>query len=121
MIENFGTADQTYDTWKMCGVSAYCGSLWLASLRVAIEMAKDMDETNTAKKYSELLNSAKKVYYTQISMFIVKAYLSKLWNGKYFNFDEGSLSQKTIMADQLCGYWYLDNVNPALARDVFNP
>ena len=44
MIENFGTSDQTYDAWKMCGVSAYCGSLWLASLRVAIEMAKDIGD-----------------------------------------------------------------------------
>lgn len=28
----------------------------------------------------------------------------KLWNGKYYDFDE---TQKVIMADQLCGQWYL--------------
>uniref|UniRef100_A0A914CF79 Non-lysosomal glucosylceramidase n=1 Tax=Acrobeloides nanus TaxID=290746 RepID=A0A914CF79_9BILA len=106
MIENFGTADQTYDAWKMCGVSAYCGSLWLASLRVAIEMAKDIGDLATSQRYELLLESAK------------KAYVSKLWNGKYFNFDEGSLSQSTIMADQLCGYWYLQSIEPNLVHDL---
>jgi len=35
MIENSGYADQTYDTWTQTGTSAYCGSLWLAALRVS--------------------------------------------------------------------------------------
>jgi len=60
----------------MSGVSAYCGSLWLASLAVGTEMARAADEENTAQKYSEILENAKSVFG------------AKLWNGKYFNFGE---------------------------------
>jgi len=35
-----------------------------------------------------------------------KAYVTKLWNGKFFNFDKSSRGDKVIMADQLAGYWY---------------
>lgn len=41
------------------------------------------------------------------SKLLAKAKLSfeeKLWNGKYYNFD---VNHKAIMADQLCGHWYL--------------
>uniref|UniRef100_A0AC34FH99 Non-lysosomal glucosylceramidase n=1 Tax=Panagrolaimus sp. ES5 TaxID=591445 RepID=A0AC34FH99_9BILA len=106
MIENFGLADQTYDAWQMKGVSAYCGSLWLAALKVATEMAKDLEDTVALEKYSKILDAAKKVFE------------EKLWNGKYYNFDESNISRKTVMADQLCGYWYLQSINPQLAKDL---
>ena len=61
MIENFGKADQTYDAWQMEGVSAYCGSLWLAALRVSVEMAKEMGEAEMAEQWSTTLEGAKKV------------------------------------------------------------
>ncbi|KAE9548170.1 hypothetical protein FO519_008616 [Halicephalobus sp. NKZ332] len=93
MIENFGLADQTYDAWRMIGVSAYCGSLWIAALKVVVEMAKDYGDEKSYEKYLNILNGAKKVFD------------DKLWNGKYYNFDESLNSQKTVMADQLCGYW----------------
>ncbi|KAI1692101.1 hypothetical protein DdX_21439 [Ditylenchus destructor] len=93
MIENFGAADQTYDAWKMEGVSAYCGSLWLASLKVGVVMSKEIGESQ-------------------------EVFEAKLWNGKYYNFDEGSLCKSTIMADQLCGYWYLESIDPAMAADL---
>ena len=32
MIENSGQADQTYDAWRVKGVSSYCGGLWLVNL-----------------------------------------------------------------------------------------
>uniref|UniRef100_A0A914Z6B5 Non-lysosomal glucosylceramidase n=1 Tax=Panagrolaimus superbus TaxID=310955 RepID=A0A914Z6B5_9BILA len=106
MIENFGLADQTYDAWRMVGVSAYCGSLWLAALKVSTEMAKDLEDTVALEKYSKILEAAKKVFE------------EKLWNGKYYNFDESNISRKTVMADQLCGYWYLQSINPELAKDL---
>jgi non-lysosomal glucosylceramidase len=106
MIENFGLADQTYDAWRMVGVSAYCGSLWLAALKVACEMAKDIGDTEIFEKYSKILEKAKKVFE------------EKLWNGKYYNFDESNISKTTVMADQLCGYWYLQSINPELAKDL---
>jgi len=106
MIENFGLADQTYDAWRMIGVSAYCGSLWISALKVVVEMAKDYGDEESYEKYSKLLNQAKKVFD------------DKLWNGKYYNFDESLNSNKTVMADQLCGYWYLQSINQDLVKDL---
>uniref|UniRef100_A0A0N5CB34 Non-lysosomal glucosylceramidase n=1 Tax=Strongyloides papillosus TaxID=174720 RepID=A0A0N5CB34_STREA len=106
MIENFGAADQTYDAWKMVGCSSYCGSLWLSALRVSIEMAKDMGDTETEKRYRDILEKAKNVFN------------NKLWNGKYYNFDESRLSSRTIMADQLAGYWFLYSISKDLANSI---
>ena len=92
-----------------CSISsAYCGSLWLAALCVAAEMAEEMGLSALAKMYKETLKSAQ------------KAYIDKLWNGEYFNFDENSRSKNTIMADQLCGYWFLQSVSPELADKVIS-
>ncbi|CAD5206170.1 unnamed protein product [Bursaphelenchus okinawaensis] len=106
MIENFGAADQTYDAWKMVGVSAYCGSLWLGALVVALKMAEDMKDEAGVKKYGEALDSAKRVFDTV------------LWNGSYYNFDQASNSNSTIMADQLCGFWYLQSIDAELVRNL---
>ncbi|CAI5438638.1 unnamed protein product [Caenorhabditis angaria] len=106
MIENFGKADQTYDAWQMEGVSAYCGSLWLASLRVAIEMSKIVEDFETSKLLNETLEKAKQVF------------IDKLWTGTYFRFCEKSRSRETCMADQLCGYWFLQSVSPELTEDL---
>lgn len=43
---------------------------------------------------------------------------SVLWNGSYYRFDETSASKSTIMADQLCGFWYLQLADPAAAAEV---
>ncbi|CAH04764.1 Non-lysosomal glucosylceramidase [Caenorhabditis elegans] len=106
MIENFGKADQTYDAWQMEGVSAYCGSLWLASLRVAIEMAGLMKDDETQQLFRNTLEKAKKVF------------IDTLWTGTYFRFCERSRSRETVMADQLCGYWFLQSVSPELADEL---
>ncbi|RCN43295.1 hypothetical protein ANCCAN_10709 [Ancylostoma caninum] len=106
MIENFGKADQTYDAWRMEGVSAYCGSLWLASLRVAAEMARTLGYEECEKQYLHMLSNAKKVF------------ISRLWTGSYFRFCERSRSRESIMADQLCGVWFLQSVSPHLAADA---
>ncbi|VDK43819.1 unnamed protein product [Anisakis simplex] len=106
MIENFGAADQTYDAWKMDGVSAYCGCLWLASLLAASVMADEIGDKQCAKRFAETLKRAR------------EAYIKKLWNGEYYNFDEHSRSKRTIMADQLCGYWFLHSISPQLANQL---
>ncbi|CAI4229920.1 unnamed protein product [Auanema sp. JU1783] len=106
MIENFGKADQTYDAWQMEGVSAYCGSLWLAALRVSIEMAKMVEDSQAALQFTQVLENAQEVF------------KRKLWTGDYFRFCEKSRSRETIMADQLCGIWFLDSVSPELAREI---
>lgn len=95
MIENDGFPDQTYDTWSVTGVSAYCGGLWLAALQAAAALAVEVDDSNAAKHFRSKFLRAKKVYE------------SKLWNGLYFNYDEGTIGCSTsIQADQMAGHWY---------------
>ncbi|MDR1453119.1 MAG: hypothetical protein LBJ25_03995 [Candidatus Margulisbacteria bacterium] len=90
--ENSGYPDQTYDNWAMSGVSAYCGSLWLAALRVMHSAAETLGDAPAAKSYAALLARAQKTFD------------QKLWNGKYYNFCADSTD---IMADQLIGQWYI--------------
>uniref|UniRef100_A0A8R1IB46 DUF608 domain-containing protein n=1 Tax=Caenorhabditis japonica TaxID=281687 RepID=A0A8R1IB46_CAEJA len=97
MIENDGFADQTYDVWKMTGTSAYCGSLWIGALTSYIEMCKQAGAPS--EEHQEKLNEA------------YAAYIKKLWNGKFFKFDELSENSRIVMADQLCGFWALKTMD----------
>ena len=94
LIENEGYPDQTYDTWVTRGASAYSGGLYLAALRATEEIASALGETATASQYRSLFDRAR------------AAYIKKLWNGSYFNYDSGSPYHDSIMADQLAGQWY---------------
>ncbi|KAF2285644.1 hypothetical protein GH714_006164 [Hevea brasiliensis] len=95
LIENDGFPDQTYDTWTVHGVSAYCGCLWLAALQAAAAMALQVGD----KYFAELCKSK--------FVKAKSAFEAKLWNGSYFNYDSGSSSNsKSIQADQLAGQWY---------------
>jgi non-lysosomal glucosylceramidase len=92
--ENGGYPDQTYDSWVVRGVSAYCGGLWLAALRASEETAKALNDSNSALKYHVLFLKAQKTY------------IDKLWNGEYFRYDMESEYRDAIQADQLAGQWY---------------
>jgi non-lysosomal glucosylceramidase len=92
--ENGGYPDQTYDSWVVRGVSAYCGGLWLAALRASEEIGHTLGENDAASQYHELFLKAQKTY------------VSKLWNGEYFRYDTESDSHGAIQADQLAGQWY---------------
>jgi non-lysosomal glucosylceramidase len=92
--ENDGYPDQTYDTWVVRGESAYCGSLWLAALRSAEEIAHVLNDAPAAGKYHELFARAQ------------ASYIKKLWNGEYFRYDTASEYRDNIQADQLAGQWY---------------
>ncbi|RVW63995.1 Non-lysosomal glucosylceramidase, partial [Vitis vinifera] len=95
LIENDGFPDQTYDTWTVHGISAYCGCLWLAALQAAAAMALQLGDKPFAEKCKSKFFKAKLVFE------------EKLWNGSYFNYDSGSSSNsKSIQADQLAGQWY---------------
>lgn len=109
--ENSGAPDQTFDDWKLKGVSAYCGGLWLAALEAAIaigEMIRDRpatrllpwqekiappDPNNILPKYRDWLQRSQPIYQ------------EKLWNGQYYRLDSESGSE-VVMADQLCGQFY---------------
>jgi non-lysosomal glucosylceramidase len=92
--ENSGYPDQTYDSWVVRGVSAYCGGLWLAALRASEETAKELGEANAAERYHALFLKAQKTY------------IDRLWNGEYFRYDMESEYRDAIQADQLAGQWY---------------
>lgn len=67
----------------------------MAALFAMTKFADVLNKPDDKQKYSLLLEKAK------------KAYDKKLWNGKYYNFDCSDKEYKSIMADQLCGHWYL--------------
>jgi non-lysosomal glucosylceramidase len=93
--ENSGFPDQTYDSWPVHGVSAYCGGLWLAALRAAEETARALGDANAVAKYHAMFLKAQNTYVT------------KLWNGEYFRYDVDSpKDSNAIQADQLAGQWY---------------
>ncbi|MBD2482835.1 GH116 family glycosyl hydrolase [Planktothrix sp. FACHB-1365] len=98
--ENSGAPDQTFDDWRLQGISAYCGGLWLAALEAMIAMGKALEkETVTPSPKSVLptyqawLETAKPLYH------------KTLWNGQYYRLDSESGSD-VVMADQLCGQFY---------------
>jgi non-lysosomal glucosylceramidase len=114
MIENSGAPDQTFDDWRLQGISAYCGGLWLAALEAAISigqiLTQQYHEELTPKpidiipQYQAWLDTAKPIYQEQ------------LWNGSYYRIDTDSGSE-VVMADQLCGQFYaklleLDDIVP---------
>jgi len=95
LIENSGYPDQTYDTWRVSGASAYTGGLWLACLLAAAEMARMLNRKDLAGKFLAWFSQGQ------------AAYESKLWNGTYFNYDSShSRHHNSIMADMLAGQWY---------------
>ena len=57
--------------WFLC--SAYCGGLWLASLRVMQEIANVLGIPDEAAKYVNILKKGKKAYH------------ALLWNGNLSN------------------------------------
>ncbi|XP_048787286.1 non-lysosomal glucosylceramidase [Lagopus muta] len=96
LIENGGTADQTYDIWVVTGASAYCGGLWLAAVQMMCKMAEVLGDTETQQKYDAILQKGK------------ESFERLLWNGKYYNYDSsGSSTSDSIMSDQCAGQWFL--------------
>ncbi|MHC5729171.1 MAG: GH116 family glycosyl hydrolase, partial [Nostoc sp.] len=100
--ENSGAPDQTFDDWRLQGVSAYCGGLWLAALEAAIAISDILltyQTSNTAE-----LAAQKSTYETWLQQSL-PIYQEKLWNGQYYKLDSESGSN-VVMADQLCGQFY---------------
>ena len=94
MIENDGFPDSTYDAWKVTGVSAYSGGLWIGALQSVHEMASIMNDEQTVQRMATNLKTA------------LQSYEEKLWdnvNG-YYHYDASSLPQSnSIMSDHLHG------------------
>ncbi|KAL5112456.1 Non-lysosomal glucosylceramidase [Taenia crassiceps] len=108
IIENSGFPDQTYDTWKSRGLSAYVGGLWVAALYATHDMLKHAGDKaflgalrhwpEVDDNLSGLLKRAKSAYHDQ------------LWEGGFYRYDSTippDARNNSVMADQLCGYWFL--------------
>jgi non-lysosomal glucosylceramidase len=94
--ENSGAPDQTFDDWRLQGVSAYCGGLWIAALEAAIAIGHIL--TRPVATFENWLERSRPVYQ------------EKLWNGQYYRLDSDSGSD-IVMADQLCGQFYARLLN----------
>jgi non-lysosomal glucosylceramidase len=94
--ENEGYPDQTYDEWVVRGESAYSAGLYLAALRSAEEIGKQLGDSSSATQFHDLFAKGQ------------ASYIKKLWNGEYFRYDTESQYRDDIQADQLAGQWYAD-------------
>jgi non-lysosomal glucosylceramidase len=100
--ENSGAPDQTFDDWRLQGISAYCGALWIAALEAAIAIAAVLQSTPLADAAElEMVVATYKTWLEQSRAL----YQDTLWNGQYYRLDSGSGSD-VVMADQLCGQFY---------------
>ncbi|HEY9876374.1 MAG TPA: GH116 family glycosyl hydrolase [Candidatus Obscuribacterales bacterium] len=105
--ENSGAPDQTFDDWKLQGISAYCGGLWLAALEAAIAIGQILIDNGVETGEDETggsLDATINTYQTWLEQSR-SLYQEKLWNGQYYRLDSESGSE-IVMADQLCGFFY---------------
>lgn len=98
LIENSGAPDQTFDDWRLQGISAYCGGLWIAALSAAIKIGEILQESKRVEGTIVILLSQYRRWWQHGRA----AYQKQLWNGEYYRLDTGSGSD-VVMADQLCG------------------
>jgi non-lysosomal glucosylceramidase len=105
--ENSGAPDQTFDDWRLQGISAYCGGLWIAALEAAIAIGQILLSRSTASpadgSRAEIMGAIAS-YQTWLAQ-ARPLYQVKLWNGHYYRLDSDSGSD-VVMADQLCGQFY---------------
>ncbi|MBW4588122.1 GH116 family glycosyl hydrolase [Aetokthonos hydrillicola Thurmond2011] len=102
--ENSGAPDQTFDDWRLHGVSAYCGGLWLAALEAAIAICEVLTNHTDETRDLSTISTQKSIYQTWLEKSRV-VYQETLWNGQYYKIDSKSGSD-VVMADQLCGQFY---------------
>jgi non-lysosomal glucosylceramidase len=101
--ENSGAPDQTFDDWRLQGISAYCGGLWLAALEAAIAIGQILTQPFLAARFPTLASDL-----ATFATWLEQArplYQQQLWNGQYYRIDSRSGSD-VVMADQLCGQFY---------------
>jgi non-lysosomal glucosylceramidase len=102
---NEGIPDQTYDTWRMKGETAYVGILWLAALKAAAALGEDClglgMESLDGLPIRDIVARYRAWFETG------RPALQKLWDeaGGYFRIDAET---DDIMTDQLFGVWYAE-------------
>jgi non-lysosomal glucosylceramidase len=102
--ENSGAPDQTFDDWRLQGISAYCGGLWLAALEAAIAIAQILKSAEGDRFLQDSCQKAQTTFQTWLNQ-AKPLYQKTLWNGQYYDLDSNS-GIEVVMADQLCGQFY---------------
>lgn len=118
------TGLQTYDQWRMRGTPSYIASLWIGSLRAAIEIATALDKTEDALHWTKLLEKAS------------TNFDAMLFNGDYYSlWADGKARDELCMTDQVSGEWFthliglpstisqanLDRAIGSILKNNFNP
>ncbi|NJM97474.1 MAG: bile acid beta-glucosidase [Phormidesmis sp. RL_2_1] len=98
LIENSGAPDQTFDDWRLEGISAYCGGLWIAALSAAVAIGEILQQHQRGAGNLTILLAQYRRWWQHGRT----AYQKQLWNGSYYRLDTQSGSD-VVMADQLCG------------------
>jgi non-lysosomal glucosylceramidase len=109
--ENSGAPDQTFDDWRLQGISAYCGGLWIAALEAAIAIGRYL--LDNPPQQTELKPEEIKTAIANFQTWLTQSrnlYHDTLWNGEYYQLDSQSGSA-VVMADQLCGQFYARLLN----------
>ncbi len=101
--QNEAIPDQTYDTWRMKGTSAYVGLLWLAALKATVKIGDLLLENGVIQVDGLNVDKVQKKYTDWLAAG--KKEVQKLWNEEkgYFHIDSHT---DDIMTDQLFGLWY---------------
>ncbi|MGL5941152.1 MAG: GH116 family glycosyl hydrolase [Waterburya sp.] len=108
--ENSGAPDQTFDDWRLKGISAYCGGLWITALEAAIKIGEilianpPMNPNLQPEDFPVGIENTINTYHTWLQQ-ARSLYHDTLWNGEYYRLDSESGSN-VVMADQLCGQFY---------------
>ncbi|MBF2056699.1 MAG: bile acid beta-glucosidase [Cyanobacterium sp. T60_A2020_053] len=108
--ENGGAPDQTFDDWRLQGISAYCGGLWITALESALRIGNILLANPPVNPNLERENAQEEI---TASLVLFEDWLQRgralyhdtLWNGQYYRLDTGSGSD-VVMADQLSGQYY---------------
>lgn len=95
-LPDYATTRNTYDAWNFSGTPTYISVLWLAALKSAIVIAKNMNDSVYASKWEEILKKGK------------DSLEEKLWNGEYYNlWCNETQTDEALMTDQIDGEWFL--------------
>ena len=93
--EHDGSPGQTFDTWPMTGLSAYCGDIWLACLAAGAWLARLAGDQAEADRLTTMRERAQPVLERE------------LWTGTHYRFDaSGGPTSDVVLAGQLAGTWY---------------
>ncbi len=93
----------SYDSWRVDGLTAYGNSQWLAVLKMAAKMAEIQQEFELAKKYQQMFEKAR------------KSFIERLWtdDGKwgYFKLCTGDVWDAEVsQVEQLIGVYWADHL-----------